>query len=79
MYMTCECGIDPIELCRRSSLLYAQSKSYQYQFDSWLDRHAGCGKGPDHFRIGLERQPNWDQAIDAEPIANAVRLQLVKQ
>jgi len=78
MYMTCQCGLDPFELCRRSSLLYRAGRTIQFDFDDWLDKHSGCVKGPDHFRIGLERQPNWDQPIDADPVDNAVRLALVK-
>jgi hypothetical protein len=77
IYLTCSCGLDPLELCRRTDKLYSESKSSKYHFDDWLDKHSGCAVHPDHFRIGLEKEPNWDQAKLAEPVDNAVRLSLV--
>ena len=79
IYLTCSgCGIDPIELARRSDKVYAESKTFKYHFDQWLTEHANCSTEPDHYKLAHEKQPNHDVAPPADPVSNAVRLALVK-
>jgi hypothetical protein len=78
LYLTCSCGLDPIELARRRTNTYQESKEVKYHFDQWLTHHAQCGDGPDHFKLAYQSMMNWDQPQPADPVSNAVRLELVK-
>lgn len=78
----CGCGQNPFELARRCG---NHHHSGQYGavrmislLDGWLDTHAKCSGGPDKFKLAYHFAPNYDEALDADPVSNAVRLALVK-
>jgi hypothetical protein len=84
MFMVCTvCGPDvehALELSRRKNEGYEKVMPHQV-IAAWLRKHARCGDGYDHFKLGLERNPDWDKAVPVSPDSNVkahVRLELIK-
>lgn len=46
--------------------------------DQWFAKHAGCGRGCDHFQLAYHRPQNHDTPKVADPVPTAVRLALVQ-
>lgn len=83
MFLVCNAHPDSensIELGRRRGREYGKSP-YGRALSDWLERHAECCDGPDHFRLAHERTPNWDQATPISPDSSIplhVKLELVQ-
>lgn len=83
IYLVCtHCGKDPIELGRRRGEMVTPlfGKAVKTALlEEWFMAHAHqLAEGPDHFKLAYASTPNHDVPIAADPVANAVRLQLVK-
>lgn len=78
IYLTCSgCKNYPLELGRRQFTQFSKCPKDK-DFEVWFESHRCCEGGPDKFKLAYERNPNWDQPIDAPLSDNAVRLELVK-
>jgi hypothetical protein len=84
LFLVCTvCGPEmefSLELARRKNAGYEKVMDRR-NIEAWFEKHASCGDGKDHFKMGMERNPDWDRAIAVSPDSDVkahVRLALVK-
>jgi hypothetical protein len=84
LFLVCTvCGPEieySLELARRKNAGYEKVMQHRLVED-WFERHANCGDTRDHFKLGMERNPDWDKGVVVKPDSHVgahVRLALIK-